>query len=95
MEYRLKMAWGPAQDTTFSRVKCVFTSTPVLHFHDFSSDIVVHTDASEAVVWAFLAHPSRNNPTGSNHDIMVNYCHRFSNGQRHYSATIEVYCAVV
>ncbi|CAB1120564.1 unnamed protein product [Ectocarpus sp. CCAP 1310/34] len=90
-----KKAWGSAQDAAFENVKRVLSSTPVLHFPDFSREFVVHTDASEQGVGAFLAQPSRDSADGKELDIVAFYSKRFSKGQRHYSATMKECIAVV
>ena len=56
---------------------------------------MVHTDASEAGVGAFLAQRSRESSSDSDLDIIAYYTHRFSKSQRHYSATMKECCAVV
>ncbi|CAB1100197.1 unnamed protein product [Ectocarpus sp. CCAP 1310/34] len=87
--------WGPAQDAAFENVKRVLSSIPVLHLPDFSRELVVHTDASEQGVGAFLAQPSRDSADGKEFDIVAFYSKRFSKGQHHYSATMKECIAVV
>ena len=54
-----KKAFGPAQREAFARAKRALTSAPVLKYPDFTREFIVHTDASEAGVGAFLAQRSR------------------------------------
>ena len=56
---------------------------------------MVHTDASEAGLGAFLAQLSREGSSDSDLDIIAYYSHRSSKSQRHYSATMKGCCAVV
>ncbi|CAB1100355.1 unnamed protein product [Ectocarpus sp. CCAP 1310/34] len=55
---KFREAWGPDQDAAFQQLKDALYSALVLHFPDFSREFVVHTDASELGVGAFLAQPS-------------------------------------
>ncbi len=90
-----KKAWGPAQDAAFQKLKDALSSARVLHFPDFSRDFVVHTDASEKGVGAFLAQPSRGSTDGKDLDIVAYYSKRFSKSQQHYSPTMKECLAVV
>ena len=90
-----KKAFGPAQREAFARAKRALTSAPVLKYPDFTREFIVHTDASEAGVGAFLAQRSRESSSDSDLDIIAYYSHRFSKSQRHYSATMKECCAVV
>ncbi|CAM9332449.1 unnamed protein product, partial [Pylaiella littoralis] len=86
---KFKSASGPAQDAVFASVKSVLASAPVLHFPDFSREFVVHTDASELGVGAFLAQPSKGSSDDKELDIIAYYSKRFSKSQRHYRATMK------
>ena len=90
-----KKAWGPAQDAAFQKLKEALSEAPVLHFPDFSRDFVVHTDASEQGVGAFLAQPSKGSTDGKELDIVAYYSKRFSRSQSHYSPTMKECLAVV
>ena len=90
-----KTAFGPAQREAFVRAKRALTSTPVLKYPHFAREFIVHTEASEAGVGAFLAQTSREGSSDSDLDIIAYYSHRFSKSQRHYSATMKECCAVV
>lgn len=95
LKKKFKAAWGSAQDEAFAKVKEALTSAPVLHFPDFSREFVVHTDASEQGVGAFLAQPSKDSADGKDLDIVAYYSKRFSKSQRHYSPTMKECLAVV
>ena len=60
-----KKAFGPAQREAFARAKRALTSAPVLKYPDFTREFIVHTDASEAGVGAFLAQRSRESSSDS------------------------------
>ena len=51
----------------------VLSHNPALHFPDFSLDFVVHNDASEHGVGAFLAQPSRGNTDDKGLDVVAHY----------------------
>ena len=72
-----KKAWGPAQDAAFQKLKDALSSSPVLHFPDFSREFVVHTDASEHGVGAFLAQPSKGSTDDKELDIVAYYSKHF------------------
>ena len=74
-----KKAFGrPAQREAFARAKRALTSAPVLKYPDFTREFIVHTDASEAGVGAFLAQRSRESSSDSDLEIIAYYSHRFS-----------------
>ena len=54
-----KKAFGAAQREAFASAKRALTAAPVLKYPDFTREFIVHTDASEAGVGAFLAQRSR------------------------------------
>ena len=78
-----KKAWGPAQDAAIQKLKDALSEAPVLHFPGFWGDFVVHTDASEQGVGAFLAQPSKGSTDGKELDIFAYYSKRFSRSQSH------------
>ena len=84
-----KKAWGPAQDAAFQKLKDALSEAPVLHFPDCSTDFVVHTDASEQGVGAFLAQPFKGSTDGKELDTVAYYSKSFSRSQSHYSATMK------
>ena len=90
---RFKKAWNDNHDIAFAQIKRLLVSAPVLNFPDFDREFVVHVDASENGVGAFLAQPSKNDPESL--DIIAYYSHRFKHGQRHYSASMKECCGVV
>ena len=90
-----KKAWDPAQYAACQKLKDALSEAPVLRFPDFSRDFVVHTDASEQGVVAFLAQPSKGNTDGKELDIVAYYSKRCSRGQSHYSPTTKECLAVV
>ena len=92
---RFKKAWGKTQDTAFAYIKRLLMSAPVLKFPDYEREFIVHVDASEIVVGAFLAQPSKNDDSKSDLDIIAYFSQRFKIGQRHYSASIKECCGVV
>ncbi|CAB1098409.1 unnamed protein product [Ectocarpus sp. CCAP 1310/34] len=92
---KFREAWGPDQDAAFQQLKDALYSALVLHFPDFSREFVVHTDASELGVGAFLAQPSKDSTGDKAVDIVAYYSKRFKAGQRHYSPTMKECTAVV
>ena len=88
-----KKAWNVNHDVAFEHIKRLLVSAPVLHFPDFSREFVVHVDASETGCGAFLAQPSKDDDKSL--DIIAYYSHRFKQGQRHYSASMNECCGVV
>ena len=71
-------AFGPAEREAFPRAKRALTSAPVLKYPDFTREFIVHTDASEAGVGAFLAQRSRESSSDADLEIIAYYSHRFS-----------------
>ena len=90
-----KKAFGLAQREAFARAKHALTYAPVLRYPDCTRDSIVHTDASEAGVGAFLAQRSSESSSDIDLDIIAYCSHRFSKSQRHYNATMKECCAVV
>ncbi|CAB1116805.1 unnamed protein product [Ectocarpus sp. CCAP 1310/34] len=82
--------WGPEHDKAFAEIKRLLTKAPVLHFPDFSKEFVFHVDASETGAGAFLAQKN-----GEDLNIIAYFSQRFNPSQRHYSATMKEYYAVV
>ena len=82
--------WGPEHDKAFAEVKQLLTNAPVLHFPDFSKEFVVHVDASETGAGAFLAQKN-----GDDLNIIAYFSQHFNMSQRHYSATMKEFYAVV
>ena len=90
---KFREAWEFSQDTALARVKELLSSPPALKFPDFDREFQVHVDASEEGVGAFLAQPTKT--SDQEVDIVAYYSQRFKSGQRHYSASMKVCCAVV
>ena len=61
----------PEQREAFARAKRALISAPVLEYPDFTREVIVHTDASEAGVGAFLTQRSRESSSGSDRDIIA------------------------
>ena len=83
------------RDTAFARIKRLLMSAPVLKFPDYEREFIVHVDASEIGVGAFLAQPSKNDGSKSDLDTIAYFSQRFKHGQRHYSASMKECCGVV
>ena len=66
-----KKAFGSAQREAFARAKCALTSAPVHKYPDFTREFIVHSDASEAGVGAFLAQRSSESSSDSDLDIIA------------------------
>ena len=79
----LRNHWGPEQDAAFIRVKELLTSAPVLHFPQFHKPFIIHVDASDCGVGAFLAQKGDNGELA----IIAYFSKRFTSSQQHYSAT--------
>ena len=92
---RFNKAWGKTQDTAFAHIKRLLVPAPVLIFPDYEHEFIVHVDASEIGIGAFLAQPSKNDDSKSDLDIMTCFGQRSKHGQRHYSASIKECCGVV
>ena len=86
---RFKKAWGKTQDTASAHIKHLLMSAPVLQFPDYEREYIVHVDASEIGVGAFLAQPSKDDDSKSDLDIIAYFSQRFKHGQRHYSASMK------
>ena len=67
---RFKKAWGETQNTAFAHIKRLLVLAPVLKFPDYEREVIVHVDASEIGVGAFLAQPSKNDDSESDLDII-------------------------
>ena len=52
---KTKFLWSPAADAAFSRLKCLFSSAPVLSHPDLAVQFVVEVDASDTGVGAVLS----------------------------------------
>ena len=87
----LRNIWGPAQDAAFIKVKELLTSAPVLHFPRFHKPFIIHVDASDCGVGAFLAQKDDNGELA----IIAYFSKRFTSSQQHYSATQKECLAVV
>ena len=87
--------WGSAQTQAVTQAKELLISPPVLHFPDFSKEFVVHVDASDAGVGAFLAQLAGDGSDKNDLNIIAYYSKRFTKGQSHYSATMKECCGVV
>ena len=87
----LRNHWGPEQDAAFIKVKELLISAPVLHFPQFHKPFIIHVDASDCGVGAFLAQNEGNEELA----IIANFSKRFTSTQQHYSATQKECLAVV
>ena len=87
----LRNIWGPKQDAAFIKVKELLTSAPVLHFPRFHKPFIIHVDASDCGVGAFLAQKDDNGEL----TIIAYFSKRFTSSQQHYSATQKECLAVV
>ena len=87
----LRNHWGPEQDAAFIKVKEVLTSAPVLHFPQFHKPFIIHVDASDCGVGAFLAQKEDNGELV----IIAYFSKRFTSSQQHYSATQNECLAVL
>ena len=87
----LRNIWGPEQDAAFIKVKELLTSAPVLHFPRFHKPFIIHVDASDCGVGAFLAQKDDNGELA----IIAYFSKRFTSSQQHYSATQKECLAVV
>ena len=70
-------------------------SAPVLKFPEYEREFIMHVDASDIGVGAFLAQPSKNDDSKSDLDIIAYFSQRTKHGQRHYSASMKECCGVV
>ena len=87
----LRNIWGPEQDAAFIKVKELLTSAPVLHFPRFHKPFIIHVDASDCGVGAFLAQKDDDGELA----IIAYFSKRFTSSQQHYSATQKECLAVV
>ena len=87
----LRNHWGPEQDAAFIKVKELLTSAPVLHFPQYHKSFIIHVDASDCGVGAFLAQKEDNEELA----IIAYFNKRLTSGQQHYSATPKECLAVV
>ena len=87
----LRNHWGPEQDVAFIKVKELLTSAPVLHFRQFHKSFIIHVDASDCGVGAFLAQKEDSGELA----IVAYFSKRFTSSQQHYSATRKECLAVV
>ena len=87
----LRNHWGPEQDASFIKVKELLNSAPVLHFPQFHKPFIIHVDASDCGVGAFLAQKQDNGEL----TIIAYFSKRFTSRQQHYSATQKECLAVV
>ena len=81
--------WGATQSEAVTRIKKLLSSPPVLHFPDYSKEFIVHVDASEAGVGAFLAQDANEGSDKPDLEIIAYVSKRFTKGQKHYSATMK------
>ena len=86
----LRNHWGSEQDATFIKVKELLTSASVLHFPRFHKSFMIHVDASNCGMGAFLAQNEDNGEL----TILAYFSKRFTSNQQHYSA-IQKECLVV
>ena len=87
----LQNHWGPEQDAAFVEVKELLTSAPVLHFPQVYKSFIIHADATDCGVGAFLAQKEDNGELA----IIAYFSKRFTSSQPHYSATQTECLAVV
>ena len=80
----LRNHWGPEQDAAFIKVKELLTSAPVLHFPQHHKSFIIHVDASDCGVGAFLAKKKKDNEQLA---IIAYFSTRLASSQQHYSAT--------
>ena len=82
---------GPEQDASFIKVKELLTSAPALHFPQYHKSFIIHVDASDCGVGAFLAQKEDNEELA-----MISYfSKRLTSSQQHYSTTPKECLAVV
>ena len=86
----LRNHWGLEQDAAFIKVKELLTSTPVLRFPQYHKSFIIHVDASDCGVGAFLAQKEDNEQLA----IIAYFRKRFTSSQQHYSATPKECLAV-
>ena len=79
----LRNHWEPEQDAAFIKVKELLTCAPVLHFPQYHKSFILHVDASDCGVGAFLARKEDNEDFA----IFAYFSKRLTSSQQHYSAT--------
>ena len=80
----LRNHWGPEQDAAFvKKVKELLTSAPVLHFPAFHYSFMIHVDASNCDVGAFVAQKEGHGELA----IIAYFSMHFASSQQHYSAS--------
>ena len=87
----LRNHWGPEQDAAFIKVKELLTSAPVLRFPQYHKSFIIHVDARDCGVSAFLAQKEDNEELA----IIAYFSKRLTSSQQHYSATPKECPAVV
>ena len=82
--------WRSEHGQAYATVKQLLTQAPVLQFPDILKTYATYVDASEAGAGAFLAQQKAD-------DLVISayFSQRFNDSQRHYSATLKEYYAVV
>ena len=75
----LRNHWGPEQDAAFIKVKELLTSAPVLHFPRYHKSFIIHVDASDRGVGAFLAQKEDNEELA----IIAYFSKRLTSSQQH------------
>ena len=94
-EFATRSRLKKTQDTAFAHITRLLIPAPVLKLPDYEREFIVHIDASEIVVGAFLAQPSQNDDSKSDLDTIAYFSQRFKHGRRHYSASMKECCGVV
>ena len=87
----LRNHWGSEQAAAFIKVKELLTPAAVLHFPRFHKSFIIHVDASDSGVGAFLAQREDDEELA----IIAYFSKRFTSNQQHYSATQKECLAVV
>ena len=81
----LRNHWEPEQDAVFIKIKELLTSAPVLHFPQFQNPFIIHVDASDCGVGAFLAQKEDNGDLA----ITAYFSKRFTLSQQPYSRQLK------
>ena len=87
----LRNHWRPEQDAAFIKVNELLTSAPVLHFPQYHKSFIIHVDASDCGVGAFLSKKEENEELA----VIVYSSKRLISSQQHYSATPKECLAVM
>ena len=87
----LRNHWGPEQDAAFIKVKELLTSAPLLHFPQFHKSFIIHVDASDCGVGAFLAQKEDNGELA----MIAYFSKRFTSSQQHYYSATQKQCLAV